>query len=630
MENYQYKPIKWPSSLRMVQVLPGEQDSPVTLKLCHRPLSFLPRCEALAYEWQPTSRKIEVSCDGKILKISPNLLSALKDLRLATSSSNGSILGRQRFLWIDEICINHDDPIERLQQLQLLQNVYQNASKIVVQLQGRRALSAEAFSLLPRLAEIYALLPSNRKSSDSFESESDLGDTEISIRTLQVNNDSSLEQLPQTRLWPALVELLGPTPVHSQLIMALQIALASKTKTVVMCGSLSHSWETFRQASAIFRNCSFLRASPTSTHNDSLFDNSRHWTLVMDGQNIYQHILMTMLHDVADPRDRVFALLGFLNSNLRSKLTHLDHTCTPGEAFMAATKCVLSQANTLDFLRHKNSVCAGKNEPRVPTWVLWLDSSSIKYSNSLPPALSISKAQFSRFTVETKGRTLITRGFIFDTVSHAYSNFSSRNIHSIVRQAYMKCIEDGASFDKSKRAIDLLLKSLLQSDSEVNGPKTDLSSLRADFMSYIGDLVSGAASRSSSRRRAGSSWRAPPQSGRWRRRNMGGDSAKAKTLMQHNLLSCDATDQQGRNLFSSQKGYQGVGPFDNNKDDKKRSAVKVGDHIVFIPTVGHPLILRPRPNDTYKFIGPAFIPSVEDAPCFTEGRVIEVDRILIR
>lgn len=275
----------------------------------------------------------------------------------------------------------------------------------------------------------------------------------------------------------------------------------------------------------------------------------------------------------------------------------------------------------------------------------------------------------------------------------------------------MKCIEDGASFDKSKRAIDLLLRSLLQSDSEVNGPKTDLSSLRADFMSYIGDLVSGAASRSSSRRRgteertlrplweaasrrnintrpdsrrreidegtlnelreglrrggavsrfdlriqestevvakekkmgfkrggcftprqqAGSSWRAPPQSGRWRRRNMGGDSAKAKTLMQHNLLSCDAADQQGRNLFSSQKGYQGVGPFDNNKDDKKRSAVKVGDHIVFIPTVGHPLILRPRPNDTYKFIGPAFIPSVEDAPCFTEGRVIEVDRILIR
>ncbi|KAF4633061.1 hypothetical protein G7Y89_g5057 [Cudoniella acicularis] len=368
-------------------------------------------------------------------------------------------------------------------------------------------------------------------------------------------------------------------------------------------------------------------------------------------------MMMSMLHSVTDQRDRIFALRGLLGSAAKANLSHLDHSCSPGEVFMAATKCMISEGNNLNYLQFKNSLCARKTEPRIPTWVLWLNPNSIKYSTPLPAALSISKAQFSRFTVQTKGRTLVTRGFVFDVVSHAYENFSRSNIPSIVQQAYMKCVEDGTTFKDSKEGVDNLLKALLKHDAEASeDPSDNMLSLRADFMSCLGRWILGSnkkadpnnetsqqeiqgllsqnGGKSVLRKPSGQPRRSEAKETRWQRRIMGGDGTRARKLLAQNLLSHEVSgqpkDDQGRNLFFSRKGYRGVGPYDNNKGDKKRFAVREGDHIVFVPTVAHPLVLRPRPNETYKFIGPAFIPGIENAPCFVEGRIIEVDQLLIR
>ncbi|KAE9377662.1 hypothetical protein N431DRAFT_164474 [Stipitochalara longipes BDJ] len=68
----------------MLELLPGQDKEPIQIKLSHRPLADLPLCEALSYEWGSPTRDHEISCEGKSLKVTINLIAALKRLRPPT------------------------------------------------------------------------------------------------------------------------------------------------------------------------------------------------------------------------------------------------------------------------------------------------------------------------------------------------------------------------------------------------------------------------------------------------------------------------------------------------------------------------------------------------------------------
>jgi hypothetical protein len=81
MEKYQYRVIKSPARLRMLKLFPGLDSDPIRISLVHRPLSSLPECEALSYEWGSPTGYHEIVCKGKTLMVTTNLLAALKRLR---------------------------------------------------------------------------------------------------------------------------------------------------------------------------------------------------------------------------------------------------------------------------------------------------------------------------------------------------------------------------------------------------------------------------------------------------------------------------------------------------------------------------------------------------------------------
>lgn len=80
--------------------------------------------EALSYVWGPTIRNhhIDLVSIGQI-PITDNLAQALKRLRR---------LEEVRTIWIDAVCINQNDPIERGQQVQIMGQIYSNASRVLV------------------------------------------------------------------------------------------------------------------------------------------------------------------------------------------------------------------------------------------------------------------------------------------------------------------------------------------------------------------------------------------------------------------------------------------------------------------------------------------------------------------
>ncbi|KAF5526232.1 Heterokaryon incompatibility protein 6, OR allele [Colletotrichum aenigma] len=79
--------------------------------------------EAISYVWGTHGRNETIICDGKRLRITKNLRTALKRVRLQ---------GDTRRIWADSICINQEDPNERGHQVALMGDIYSKATQVVI------------------------------------------------------------------------------------------------------------------------------------------------------------------------------------------------------------------------------------------------------------------------------------------------------------------------------------------------------------------------------------------------------------------------------------------------------------------------------------------------------------------
>ncbi|KAF2204775.1 hypothetical protein GQ43DRAFT_355906, partial [Delitschia confertaspora ATCC 74209] len=91
------------------------------------PLSSTPPVyEALSYVWGHANPSTERSivCNGiPDIRVGQNLHDALTRLRKRN---------RKRFIWVDKLCINQQDEVERGQQVRQMGNIYRTASRVVV------------------------------------------------------------------------------------------------------------------------------------------------------------------------------------------------------------------------------------------------------------------------------------------------------------------------------------------------------------------------------------------------------------------------------------------------------------------------------------------------------------------
>lgn len=76
-----------------------------------------------------------IICDGKVLHVTQILYDALRTLRRATTS---------RLLWIDQLCINKEDVIERSCQVRLMRLIYNRADLVIAWLSPEDDYTAAA------------------------------------------------------------------------------------------------------------------------------------------------------------------------------------------------------------------------------------------------------------------------------------------------------------------------------------------------------------------------------------------------------------------------------------------------------------------------------------------------------
>ncbi|OCK93362.1 uncharacterized protein K441DRAFT_723434 [Cenococcum geophilum 1.58] len=125
MVAYKHKPLGG-NTFRILVILPGRDEDELK---CHIRQRKNEKYEALSWCWgtKPETATIQIlsddSAEDATMLIKPNLESALRRLRLPE---------KQRFLWIDAICIDQADKHERNVQVAMMSEIYENAEKVDV------------------------------------------------------------------------------------------------------------------------------------------------------------------------------------------------------------------------------------------------------------------------------------------------------------------------------------------------------------------------------------------------------------------------------------------------------------------------------------------------------------------
>ena len=345
-QTYQYLPLKHERDIRLLYLLPGSDGSPLSCSLSIVSLSELPVYEAISYTWGEPIFSASIECFSKgQLPITENLSKALFHMRFAD---------RIRVLWVDAICINQQDLVERSHQVTLLRDTFERAENVIVWLGEDSGDANEAFEILRAVG-----------SSSS---------TIYTVELLVSERGKALRKLLRRdwfrRIW-----------VVQELICA--------RKATITCGNHTMDWEIFLYLAGIIRQLDQVFQFEDWSVLTALF------TLVCMKED--RHIrkqrgkidLETLLYGyrrclASDPRDKVFALVGIAGGQDAAAYTP-DYSKDVLEVYRdLAIRLIIAEQNP-DALVH----CAyivGSKSPLLPSWVPdWSQTLSTNCSPMLNP-----------------------------------------------------------------------------------------------------------------------------------------------------------------------------------------------------------------------------------------------------
>lgn len=288
LETYQYTPLR-PGDLtfRLLKLL-KYQGPELECELFPQPLSngdHVPY-EALSYVWGSNELVECIKLNEKRLWITDNLYCALQYLRLQD---------RDRYLWIDAICINQDDKEEQSWQVQQMGKIYGLAEGVL-------------FWLGKATREIMCLMDSlnqdPRATPDSLREQLKLDDH--GLRHYRTGLRQVLGRQWFTRVW-ILQEV------------------ANARKGTVYCGTRSVPAEIFARAPSVVGevpqpHCqAILEIMPGPSR-------ARSWWGQKQKRNLYTLLLSFQTSKATDERDKIYALLGMSSDPLDAQRIPIDYT----------------------------------------------------------------------------------------------------------------------------------------------------------------------------------------------------------------------------------------------------------------------------------------------------------------
>jgi Heterokaryon incompatibility protein (HET) len=108
-------------------------DGEISLAMSTVALKNPPPFIALSYAWGNPQFIHPITCNGQRLFLTPNLARALRTIFASVRTNSTTIYrkGEDISLWVDSICINQDDNVEKSSQISLMRDIYTKAKAVL-------------------------------------------------------------------------------------------------------------------------------------------------------------------------------------------------------------------------------------------------------------------------------------------------------------------------------------------------------------------------------------------------------------------------------------------------------------------------------------------------------------------
>ncbi|PVH87903.1 hypothetical protein DL98DRAFT_581133 [Cadophora sp. DSE1049] len=440
--------------IRLLHILPEQPGSlllgpdPISCVLSHVSLDDKPTYHALSYTWDDESlgqsfedpddvkrkRRVLISgfifLDGQAVEVTPNLWVALWHLRRganwfkehpdAEAGEFGEMLDRENPthftyetpLWIDALCINQLDVLERNQQVQMMGSIYKSGQAV----HSWTGLDIPDTGLFIDMVQ------------DFHERFGGSDDAKVEVRKMLLNDDlqASWKPLPSIarrpywdRLWIVQEYLLGlQCVVHIGLRLISATHLTWVTRELLRSQAVigSSEWTTIDRETPI---------SHTLQSRHSAFSYP----------NLSEVLSIFRKHKCSDPRDKIYGLLGL--SGRSADGIRVDYTLDADTVYLDAIRHMILNDQDLRLVFNPGRYSCHCPESQhtqssLPTWV-----PDLRCLNDAPSALIVDHSwkptgnKIPRMSASTHNNVLRCHGLllgtinIIHTVNDTSANFSS-------------------------------------------------------------------------------------------------------------------------------------------------------------------------------------------------------------
>ena len=587
--------------IRLIELLPGGWEDDLRCNIHTISLDAPPIYDALSYSWGDESeddpnlpadvlasllRAFEsgqkfLRCNGHILLISSNLYNALRRLR------DKSV----KYLWVDRVCIDQSNVLERTEQVRLMGTIYSKARLVVVWLGEEDSHTVPAFALMERiskLATVSAVRSLHANASDIFNPDA-----------LQA---MGLASFPSAN-WESMHRLFERRWFQRSWVIQ-EVALADDA--VVVCGCRIFNWDDVGRTGQYLVSSGFFRAMqdtygrqgrPTFASN---IQNSRA-RVKLDAHRSLTLLLSSMRRFKAtDPRDKIYSLLGLVRDKkdwdtqgkVDNNVVRPDYCLSVDTIFRQVTKSLIKHESSLALLStvEDASLRVTLNLPSwVPDYAVWQEVTILgmpdnphKYCAGGDEPLSLYDSD-----LDTIHETLSLAGYEIDSVVEigmCNSDKSGENHEPEVLMSWFQLIAKlPESYCNGKPRDDVIWRTFIGNVGGITHPA------HADYARHFLAFLHWFLKDEKDLRKAIGILNVGTSTCDWKEIGMAGDPY---------LYATSYVYVAGlRRLFVTEKGYIGLGAI----------SVQTGDKVFVFPGGLVPFVLRTSIEGCYRLVGEAYV-----------------------
>lgn len=362
---YEYEPLPGINYIRRVKIHPGNLEDAILISLDVVTFSGdeKPEYEALLYVWGSPEQPEVVRVDekyGLTISATRKLIMALRYLRSTDEP---------RILWVDALCINQQDEVEKGPQVAMMGDIYRHATRVVAWIVPDAGNSDAIMAKMESLGSLIQVDFAGKVTFSLAEGATDL-DLDLAARSIY---------LPMEEI-DALVQLLH-RPWFSRLWIRQEVQLASSA-AVITCGHSQVPWPVFLQAFVLILH----RRVEANENRGPIIEPA-----VIDRVRLVQFQLvetrMALIgftsagsktvslcdlrqnfesSDCYDPRDRIYGIMSSLPDDIREGIVP-DYTKPFGDVYKDAFLHYTQRQRSGDLCLLGS--CELETGSHIPSWV---------------------------------------------------------------------------------------------------------------------------------------------------------------------------------------------------------------------------------------------------------------------